>query len=134
MPAFVQVFTQATSSQACRRRAATAATISPLVTLLHEQTCASSGMPGARPPPRAAGRISSSGLSGSAMPLATIGRSTPYAEASPTRIPPSRRVPSSVDDELLVDPGHRVGEDQLQRALGGGEGVAEARPRRRRAA
>ena len=52
-------------------------------------------------PPRAMGRISSSGLSGRAMPEATIGRSTPYADASPTRIPPSRRVPVSSTTSFL---------------------------------
>ena len=66
---------------------------SPLVTSLQEQTCASSGMPGLAAP-RDAGRIRSSGLAGSSMPLETIGRRMPYAEASPTRMPPSSASPS----------------------------------------
>src|SRR5262245_58006957 len=74
--------------------AAAAATISALVTSLQEQTCASSGRVGIPPPPPA-GRISSSGLSGSGSPEAAIGRSTPYADASPTSTPPRRRLPSS---------------------------------------
>ena len=76
-----------------------------MLTLLHEQTTASSGI--ARTPcpapveVRDAGRISSSGLSGSAMPLPTMGRSTPYADASPTRIPPSSLVASDETTSFL---------------------------------
>ena len=101
--------TQAASSQAWPSAPSavapveTAVTMSPLLTSLQEQTCASSGI-AATPvpaPPRAAGRISSSGLAGSAMPLETIGRRIPYAVASPTRIPPRRRLPSSVTTSFL---------------------------------
>ena len=35
------------------------------------------------------------------IPLLTIGRSTPYAEASPTRMPPSSRVPPSLPTSFL---------------------------------
>ena len=77
-----------------------ASTMSALHTLLHEQTTASSGSPRSAPP-RLAGRISSSGLSGSSMPLATIGRRTPYAVASPTSTPPRRRRPSSETTSFL---------------------------------
>ena len=51
----------------------------------------------------------------------------PYAEASPTRTPPSSCLPSSRDDQLLVDARDGVGVHQLERALGGAERVAEAR-------
>ena len=54
----------------------TAALISALLTSLHEQTCRSSGSSSSSPP-REAGRISSSGFSGSSIPDATIGRRTP---------------------------------------------------------
>ena len=40
-------------------------------------------------------------------------------------MPPSSCRAVLGDDELLVDPGHRVGEDQLEGALGGRERVAE---------
>ena len=67
VPARVQALTQATSAHGFSARA-TASTICALVTSLQEQTCASSGSPTSAPP-RLAGRIRSSGFSGSSMPL-----------------------------------------------------------------
>src|ERR1700722_10174488 len=75
---------------------------SPLVTLLQEQICAESGSaptPNAEAPlPDWAGAISASGSPGSSLP--TIGRSTPYDEASPTSTPPSRVLASSESTSL----------------------------------
>ena len=97
-PARVQAVTHEALSQL--PPSATASLICCLVTSLQEQTCASSGRRRSMPP-RPVGRISSSGLAGSGMPEDTIGRSTPYAEASPTRMPPSSRVPSSETTSFL---------------------------------
>ena len=101
-PARVHAVTQEALSQL--PPSATASLICCLVTSLHEQTWASSGSP-ISSPPRPSGRISSSGLAGSGIPglveVDTIGRSTPYADASPTRTPPSSRVPSSETTSFL---------------------------------
>src|SRR6478735_5718430 len=98
LPALVHFVTHAGPSQL--PFSATAASIWAFVTSLHEQTCASGGSP-ISGTPRPAGRIRSSGLSGSAMPEATIGRSTPYADASPTSTPPSSWVPSAETTSFL---------------------------------
>src|SRR5579875_1945707 len=97
-PALVQDFRLGTSVQP----AAMASHKSPLVTLLHEQICAE---PGSAPTPKAAaplsdwaGEISASGSPGSSSP--TIGRSMPYADASPTRMPPSSVLVSSESTSL----------------------------------
>src|SRR5690348_4684142 len=91
-PALVSLVTSAWVEQPL----SAAPLIWPLVTLLQEQTTASSGSSSLlADPPDPAGRIRSSGLSGSGRPLATIGRRMPYALASPTSTPPRRRLPSS---------------------------------------
>ncbi len=93
VPAPVQFFTEARSHAPSE----IAAQISPLVTALHEHTCASSGSapaPGFSP----AGEISAAGSPGSSRP--TSGRSDPYALASPTRMPPSRVRASSETTSL----------------------------------
>ena len=81
-----------------------AARISPLLTLLHEQMTASAGSSIPAEPVRG-GRSSSSGFSGSSMPpipsTETIARSDPYADASPTRMPPSSRLPSAETTSFL---------------------------------
>ena len=51
----------------------------------------------------------------------------PVRLASPTRMPPSRRLRVVGHHELLVDARHRVGVHDLERAGRLGEGVAEAR-------
>src|SRR5947209_19498633 len=84
VPAAVHDLSAGTSAQP----SAIAHLRSPLVTLLQEQICAESGSaptPRAAPPPDWAGAISASGSPGSSLP--TIGRSTPYDEASPTSTP-----------------------------------------------
>ena len=98
VPARVHALTHGTSAQP---PSAIASSICRLVTSLQEQTCGLVGQRRSRRRPAPAGRISSSGLAGSAMPLTTIGRSTPYAEASPTRMPPSSGVPSSETTSFL---------------------------------
>ena len=72
-PALVHFLRQATVSHA---PVSTDPQIVALVTLLQLQTTASSGIAGPRRSV-AAGRISSSGFSGRAMPEATIGRRVP---------------------------------------------------------
>ena len=75
---------------------------SPLVTLLQEQICAESGSAPipktAAPSPDCAGAIRASGSPGSSLP--TMGRNTPYDDASPTRTPPSRVLASSESTSL----------------------------------
>src|ERR1700760_1229835 len=99
VPAAVHDLSEGTSPQP----SAIAHFRSPLVTLLHEQICAESGSaptPKAEaPPPDCAGAISASGSPGSSLP--TIGRNTPYDEASPTSTPP-RRVLASSDSTSLA--------------------------------
>src|ERR1700761_6232040 len=98
VPAAVHDLSEGTSPQP----SAIAHFRSPLVTLLHEQICAESGSaptPKAEaPPPDCAGAISASGSPGSSLP--TIGRNTPYDEASPTSTPPSRVLASSESTSL----------------------------------
>src|SRR5918997_6111890 len=93
VPASVHFFSSGTSQQP----PAMASVRSPLVTLLHEQICAVGGnapTPNpAAPPSVPAGAINAIGSPGSLSP--TIGRSTPYDDASPTRMPPSSVVASS---------------------------------------
>ncbi len=96
-----------------------------LVTLLQEQTSASSGSP-ISAPPRPAGQDQLLGVlrqrdaAGDHRPQHAVRRRV--ADQDPAE------QPGAVlgDDQLLVDPGDRVGEDQLEGALGGREGVAEA--------
>ncbi len=88
VPALVHALTCAMS----HAPSAIAPQIAPLVTPLHEHTSASSGSapaPGFSP----AGEISAAGSPGSSRP--TSGRNVPYADASPTRIPPSSVFASS---------------------------------------
>src|ERR1700745_4158784 len=98
VPADVQDFSAPTSAHP----SAMAHFRSPLVTLLHEQICAESG---SAPTPKAAhssdwaGAIRASGSPGSSLP--TMGRKTPYDEASPTSTPP-RRVLASSDRTSLA--------------------------------
>ncbi|CKT17314.1 Uncharacterised protein [Mycobacterium tuberculosis] len=98
VPAAVHDFSAGTSPQP----SAIAHFSSPLVTLLHEQIWAESGSaptPKApAPAPDPAGAISARGSPGSSAP--TIGRSTPYDEASPTSTPPSSVVASSESTNL----------------------------------
>src|SRR5690242_7702554 len=94
VPAFVQVFSAGTSLHP----PAMASHRSPLVMLLHEHICAATGSdptPNAPPvaPSGPVGAISAIGSPGSASP--TMGRSTPYDDASPTRMPPSSVLASS---------------------------------------
>src|SRR3954452_11965082 len=98
VPASVHFFSSGTSQQP----PAMASVRSPLVTLLHEQICAVGGSAPtpnpAAPPSDPAGAINAIGSPGSASP--TIGRSTPYDDASPTRMPPSRALASSESTSL----------------------------------
>src|SRR5262245_60419860 len=93
VPALVHFFT---ASTLVRPSLAMAAEMSPHVTLLHEQICVLSdiGSSGAPPPERAPNR-SSSGETGSGAPVFASGRSVEYSAASPTRMAPSKRLPSS---------------------------------------
>src|SRR5215208_1926337 len=98
VPASVHFFSSGTSQQP----PAMASVRSPLVTLLHEQICAAAGSaptpnPPA-PPSDPPGAINAIGSPGSLSP--TIGRSTPYDDASPTRIPPSSVLASSDSTSL----------------------------------
>ena len=105
---------------------ATASLICCLVTSLHEQTCASSGR-----------RRSDAAAAGREDQLLGVGRQRDARGHHRPQHAVRRRVadqdaaeqPGAVlgDDQLLVDAGHRVGEDQLERALGGRERVAERR-------
>ena len=126
LPAFVHFLTQATSSQAWPSAAPTAARISPRVTSLHEQTCASSGMPGMV---RAAGRRQDQVLRVGGQ-LDAAGDHRPQ-DAVRRRVadedPAEEALAVLGHDQLLVDPADGVGEDQLQGPLGGGERVAEGR-------
>ena len=95
-PALVQDLTAATSVQPC---SCTAWRMVPAVTLLHEQTSASSGrspVGAATPSP---GTRYAAGSAPRALP--TSGRSDPYADASPTRMPPSRVFASSETTSFL---------------------------------
>ncbi len=114
------------------RRRRSAAQIAPLVTLLHEQTPAASGM--APTPDRrrrrrreAARRISASGMLGSRHVAArhlhehAVGRGVADQDAA------EHRAPSSSTHELLVHVRSTASaKTMLVRAGGGGEGVAEA--------
>ncbi|MNW64098.1 hypothetical protein D3C74_423450 [compost metagenome] len=93
MPALVHDLTAATSVHAC---SVTPERIVPAVTLLHEQTVASSGSssPAAPPPDEPSGSRNAPGSPGSSRP--TMGRSDAYGVASPTNTPP-RRVRASSD-------------------------------------
>lgn len=95
-PAFVQALTAATSAQPS---SCTAPRIVPAVTLLHEHTSASSGRSpvGAATPP--SGMRYAAGSAPSSPP--TSGRSDPYADASPTRMPPSSVFASSESTSFL---------------------------------
>src|SRR5215208_1348628 len=98
VPALVQLLRAGTSQQP----AAMASVRSPLVTLLHEQICAAGGSAPTpnplAPPSDPAGAINAIGSPGSVSP--TIGRSTPYDDASPTRMPPSSVLASSDSTSL----------------------------------
>src|SRR5215212_8512663 len=98
VPALVQLLSAGTSLQP----PAIASHRSPLVTLLHEQICAAAGSEPTpspvAPPSDPAGAINAIGSPGSASP--TIGRNTPYDDASPTRMPPSRVLASSESTSL----------------------------------
>ncbi len=99
VPASVHFFSSGTSQQP----PAMASVRSPLVTLLHEQICAPAGSaPTPKVPPAPfsgpAGDISASGSPGKGSP--TIGRSTPYDDASPTRMPPNSVLASSESTSL----------------------------------
>src|SRR5690242_12676795 len=98
VPALVQFFSDGTSVQP----PAIASHRSPLLTLLHEQICAAAGSEPTPSPveplPDPGGAISAIGSPGNGSP--TIGRSTPYADASPTRIPPSSVLASSDSTSL----------------------------------
>src|SRR6478672_3194998 len=93
VPASVHFFSSGTSQQP----PAIASVRAPLVTLLHEQICAPAGSAPTpnplEPPSDPAGAISAIGSPGNASP--TIGRRTPYADASRTRMPPSNVLASS---------------------------------------
>src|SRR5690242_4668599 len=98
VPANVHFLRSATSLQP----PAIASRSPPLVTLLHEQICAAAGSDPTpspvAPPSDPTGAISASGSPGNGSP--TIGRSTPYADASPTRMPPSKVLASSDSTSL----------------------------------
>src|SRR5690606_30982763 len=89
-PALVQVLTASTLPHWPER---TTAVMSPLETLLHEHTCASSPSSSSTPPPRPP-RMSVSGCSGSTPPDFTIASRLMYSSASPASIPPTKRLPS----------------------------------------
>lgn len=81
-----------------------ASQIRPLLTLLHEQICVSLAMPVSAAPsllPLLLPSISSlGGIASGSLLLASID-SCPYSEASPTRMPPSKRVPSRLNNNFL---------------------------------
>ncbi len=93
--ALVQLFTAPISPAP----ATTAAQISALLTLWHEQICALSGSAATPSPfagaPLLTGRISVSGSAGSAMPFSIICSSVAYSLLSPTSTPPSSVLPSA---------------------------------------
>src|SRR5262249_12940884 len=102
VPALVHFFTSSTEQRFMSR-------IEPqillLLTLLHEHTCMSSssavtalGTPAGLP------TRSSPGAIGSGLSLFASSDSWPYSEASPTRIPPSNRVPSRLNSSFLYVP------------------------------
>ncbi len=73
--------------------------MSPAHTLLHEQTCASSGRSRLAPAPL---NSRSDGAAGSSLP--TNGRSEVYGDASPTQMPPSSVRASSLMNSFLYTP------------------------------
>src|SRR6476620_8792401 len=93
VPAFVHPLIAARS----QAPSATALQIEPFVTLLHEQMTASSGRASA-PSSAPAGETSAPGSPGTSRP--TYALSVVYAEASPTRIPPSSVRASSLTTTL----------------------------------
>ncbi len=85
-----------------------ASQIWPLLTLLQEQTWASLGMEATAPPalldsPALPNSNSLGGMASGSLLLASIDN-MPYSEASPTRMPPSSRVPSGLKSSFLYDP------------------------------
>ncbi len=126
VPAFVHSLISSTEVRFLSRMASQ---IWPLLTLLHEQTWVSLGMvvraapallPSLLPSSNSPGGIAS-GLS----LLASID-SCPYSEASPTRMPPSSRLPSRLNSSFLYDPlnGSSIGDRPGLLVVG--EAVAEA--------
>src|SRR5271156_1169252 len=101
VPAQVAVF----SAPVLVAPAHTAAQISPLETLLHEQICALSGSASTPSPglllPSLDGRIRNSGASGSSMRFNIICSSVPYSVASPTITAPSNCLPHSETTSFL---------------------------------
>src|SRR5579871_1717590 len=105
VPALVQSLISSTEVRFLSRMASQ---ICPLVTLLQEQICVSLAMPAsAAPGPRPSLILPKSsslgGIDKGSSLLASIDN-WPYSEASPTRIPPSKRVPSILNKSFLYDP------------------------------
>src|SRR5207244_822464 len=95
VPAFVHVLISSTEQRFFRR---IASQICALETLLHEHTCASFGidvstLPGLRGSPDLPSSTSLGVIARFSLLLASIDK-VPYSDASPTRMPPSKRVPS----------------------------------------
>ncbi|MCY1234772.1 hypothetical protein D9M72_473630 [compost metagenome] len=101
VPALVQVL----SAPMLVAPSHTAAQISLLETLLHEQIWAVSGRASAPSAglalPLLSGRIRNSGDSGSSIRLSIICSSVPYSLASPISTPPSRYLPQSDTTSFL---------------------------------
>ncbi len=95
-PAFVHALTSAASAQLC---SVTASRTVPAVTPLHEQTIASAGRSPCGAGARSEGMRYAAGSPPRARP--TRGRSEVYADASPTRMPPSSVCASSLRTSFL---------------------------------
>src|SRR5579875_29543 len=105
VPALVQSLISSTEVRFLSRMASQ---ICPLVTLLHEQICVSLAMPvsaapGLRPSLSLPNNNSLGDMANGSLLLANIDN-WPYSEASPTRMPPRRRVPSRLNKSFLYDP------------------------------
>ena len=104
VPAFVQSLISSTEVKFLSRMASQ---IWPLLTLLHEQICVSLAMPVSAAPAALPLFLPSSsslgGIASGSLLLASID-SCPYSEASPTRMPPSKCVPSRLNNSFLYEP------------------------------
>src|SRR5262249_46648875 len=101
--------------------ARTALQICPLVTLLHEHTCAASDSVTLPLPSRAPNK-SSSGDAGKLSPLRKSCVSVAYSAASPTRMPPSRRVRSALTTSFLYTPFTRSSYEMVRSPLASANG------------
>ena len=110
VPARVHALTPGTSRAAVGDRVHDLA----LGDALQEQTCASSGSAAASAPPRPVGRISSAGWPAARCRRGTIGRSDAYADGVADQDAAEQRLRVVGEDQLRVDAGDRVGEDDAR--------------------